>query len=179
VAEQRAPQAWLLQASFVGHQGTWSLDASAKYGTAATPSQFLATGGGDEEDASAGFGNEGRGMRQARLQRHSLASRKRARAQGQRKWRWSPLEKVSNRRLVGNTVTAVLVGNVVIFIFILRNSKRMKVKGNRAIGSAVHRPRKRGVRMVGWPQCCISDLENPRFYNLEAEGTQLLNIKRQ
>jgi hypothetical protein len=43
--------------------------------------------------------------------------------------------------VVGNTVTAVLVGNVAVF-FILRNCERMKVKGKRSIGLVVHRPRK-------------------------------------
>jgi hypothetical protein len=44
-----------------------SLDASAKYDMAATPSRSLAAGGGDEEDAGVGSSDEGRGRRQARL----------------------------------------------------------------------------------------------------------------
>jgi hypothetical protein len=53
----------------LGAPGHRSLDGSAKYGTAVTPSWSLAAGGGDEEDAGAGSGDEGRGGQQARLQR--------------------------------------------------------------------------------------------------------------
>ena len=47
----------------LGASGTWSLNASAKYGTTATPSWSPAAGGGDEEDAGAGSGDEGNGGR--------------------------------------------------------------------------------------------------------------------
>jgi hypothetical protein len=90
-------------------------DASTKYGTSTTPSRSPAAGGGDEEDT--GSGDEGKGGRQVRLQRHGLASQRRARAPGRRKWRWSPLEKASGGRVVGNAATAVLVENVDVFFF--------------------------------------------------------------
>jgi hypothetical protein len=40
-------------------------EVSAKYGTAATPSPSPTIGGGVEEDAGAGSGNEGKGGEQA------------------------------------------------------------------------------------------------------------------
>jgi hypothetical protein len=43
----------------------WSLDASAKYGTAITPSRSPAAGGGDEEDVDACSSDEGNGAWQA------------------------------------------------------------------------------------------------------------------
>jgi hypothetical protein len=42
-----------------------SLDVSTKYGMAATPSWYPATGGGDKEDANAASDDEGRGRWQA------------------------------------------------------------------------------------------------------------------
>jgi hypothetical protein len=42
-----------------------SLDASAKYGTAMTPSRSPTVGGGDEEDVGVGSSDEGRGGWQA------------------------------------------------------------------------------------------------------------------
>lgn len=83
----------LAAASFFrcGHRGASSLEAGVKYGTATMPSPSPAAGGGDEEDAGAGAGDEGGGRRAARLPRRSLASRRRARAPGRRKRRWSPL----------------------------------------------------------------------------------------
>jgi hypothetical protein len=45
----------------LGAPGHRSLDASAKYVTAVTPSWSPAAGGGDEEDTGAGSGDEGRG----------------------------------------------------------------------------------------------------------------------
>jgi hypothetical protein len=75
-----------------GHRGARSLEAGAKHGTAATPSPSPEAGRGDEEDAGAGAcagaGDEGGGRRVAR---RSLSSRRRARAPGRRKRRWSPL----------------------------------------------------------------------------------------
>jgi hypothetical protein len=105
-----------------GHWGVWSLDVSTKYGTAAMLSRSRAIGGGDEEDSGATSGVEGRGGRQVRLQRCNLASRRQARALGRRKRRWSPLEKASDGRVVGNAATAMPVGNVTVF-FILRNGR--------------------------------------------------------
>jgi hypothetical protein len=52
-----------------GHPSVRRLDACSKYGMAATVSRSLAVGEGDEEDVGIGSGNEGRGGRQARLQR--------------------------------------------------------------------------------------------------------------
>jgi hypothetical protein len=46
------------------HRGARSLDVSMKYGTAMTVLRSLATGGGDEEDAGVGSGDEGRGRQQ-------------------------------------------------------------------------------------------------------------------
>ena len=60
----------------LGHQGARSLEAGAKYDTIATPSPSLVAGGGDEEDASVGIGDEGRGRQEVRLQRQSLTSRR-------------------------------------------------------------------------------------------------------
>jgi hypothetical protein len=57
-----------------------SLEAGVKYGTVVTSSPSPAIGGGVEEDASAGSGNEGRGGQQARLQWQSLAPRRWGRA---------------------------------------------------------------------------------------------------
>ena len=62
------------------------------------------------------------------------------------------MEMASDRRVVGNTTTFVLVGNIAVF-FILRNSERMKVKGNKPIGMVMQRPRKRGFWTVGRPHC--------------------------
>jgi hypothetical protein len=57
----------------LGHRGMRSLEADAKYGTTTMPSSSLATGGGDEEDASATLAmRAGAGGRQ--LQQRSLAS---------------------------------------------------------------------------------------------------------
>jgi hypothetical protein len=100
-----------------GNRGTWSLDASAKYNTAVMPSRSPAAGGGDEEQVGAGSGDEGRGGRQARLQRRGLASRRQARALRRRKRRWLPLQKATCGRVVGNTVTTMLVGNIVVFFY--------------------------------------------------------------
>jgi len=58
----------------LGAPGARSLDASVKYGTAATTEQSPVAGGGDEEDVGADSVDEGRGGRQARLQRRSLKS---------------------------------------------------------------------------------------------------------
>jgi hypothetical protein len=45
-----------------GHRGARSLNASVKYGTAATPSRSLAVGGGDEEEVGTNSTvDEGRG----------------------------------------------------------------------------------------------------------------------
>lgn len=71
-----------------GHRGARSLEAGTKYGTAATPSPCPAAGGGGGDEGDAGAGGEGGGRREAR---RSLASRRRARAPGRRKRRWSPL----------------------------------------------------------------------------------------
>jgi hypothetical protein len=61
-------------------------------------------------------------------------------ALGRRKRRWSLLEKASSGRVVGNTATAVLAGNVTIFFyFILRNG---------------------GVRTVGRLHCSICETKN-------------------
>jgi hypothetical protein len=57
----------------------------------------------------------------------------------QRKQRWSPLEKASGGRVIGNGATTVLIGNIAVF-FSLRNGERIKVKGNRHIGLAVYSP---------------------------------------
>jgi hypothetical protein len=52
----------------------------AKYDTRVMPSPSLAAGGGDKKNT--GADDEGRGMRQTRLQRWSLALRRRTRALG-------------------------------------------------------------------------------------------------
>jgi hypothetical protein len=90
----------LAAASFFrwGHRGARSLEAGAKYGMVMMPSLSPTVGGGDEEDTGAGFDDEGRGKLQARLQQQSLVSRRRARALGRRKRRWSLLEKTSGGR---------------------------------------------------------------------------------
>lgn len=76
-----------------GHRGARSLEAGAKHGTAATPSPSPEAGRGDEKDA--GAGDEGGGRRVAR---RSLSSRRRARAPGRRKRRWSPLAAADGER---------------------------------------------------------------------------------
>jgi hypothetical protein len=54
----------------LGHRGTWSLDASMKYGTITMPSWFPAAGEGDEEDVDVDVDSVDEGSRggwQARL----------------------------------------------------------------------------------------------------------------
>jgi hypothetical protein len=68
-------------ASFFRYRGARSPEVGAKSGMAATPSPSPAAGGGDEEDVGAGDGDERR-RGEPRLQRPSLASRRRARATG-------------------------------------------------------------------------------------------------
>jgi hypothetical protein len=53
--------------------------------------------------------------------------------------------------VVGNAATVMLVGNVVVFSFILRNSERMKVKENKPSWLVMHRRRKRFVHTVAFP----------------------------
>lgn len=66
----------LVAASFFrwGHRGARSLNACAKYATAVMPLRSLAAGEGDDEDAGAGSGTEGKDGPQARLQWRSLVS---------------------------------------------------------------------------------------------------------
>jgi hypothetical protein len=90
----------LAAASFFrwGHRGARILDAGAKYGRATAPSPSPAAEGGDVGEAGAGDGGDGGAGRVARLPRRSLASRRRARAPGRRKRRWSPLAAADGER---------------------------------------------------------------------------------
>jgi hypothetical protein len=56
--------------------------------------------------------------------------------------------------VVGNAATATVVGNIAIF-FIFKNGERMKVKENKSIGLAVHKPEKRSGRTVIRLHCSI------------------------
>jgi hypothetical protein len=112
---------------------------------------------------------------------------------GWRKGRWSSLEKASGGRVVGNVAMVVLVGNVTVFVFILRKGERMKVKGNRSIGLVVHKPRKHGVRTsdsctIAFPNWlehlrCASGLFGSSFINsdigiifIQSNSSRLENI---